>query len=378
MKQQNRAILLEKFITRGVGNEQEIEIIEEFLKRKPDFYCVVIAGFLNVEWEVMEAVTLDLVDFLKKEKISLLENVHNGVSDELFFIERFPSQETDMSDLQSVFEKMITKIRKQYGVVLHIGISATGTGLTNVNKCYEQAKQVLQAQYGNEDECIVKTYDITINQLNENPVTMDFLNRLYTMLICGQRVEAEKELRHIEGCYHRMPFLYEVNKEQIFYSLRNVFYTAVLHLNCKEWKTHIPDYNYTMTCQSMMEEYQKSMAWICEYIQQNKKSKNVDLKEKILQYLNQNYLDSGLCAAVVANAIGISEKYLYQFCKEQTGETFAAILLRLRIDKAIEYLEQTEYSNEQIAALTGFETVNTFYRNFKKVTGVTPKTYKQK
>ena len=63
--------------------------------------------------------------------------------------------------------------------------------------------------------------------------------------------------------------------------------------------------------------------------------------------------------------------------KEQTGETFASCLLRIRMEKAAELLRDTDYSNEQIAQMTGFGAVNTFYRNFKKIMGVTPNIYKK-
>jgi len=47
------------------------------------------------------------------------------------------------------------------------------------------------------------------------------------------------------------------------------------------------------------------------------------------------------------------------------------------VDKAKEYLEQTDYSNIEIAALTGFASANTFYRNFQEVIGVSPNAYRE-
>ena len=80
---------------------------------------------------------------------------------------------------------------------------------------------------------------------------------------------------------------------------------------------------------------------------------------------------------MVSAEAGIAEKYLYQYLKEQTGETFASILMRLRIEQARKYLEESDLSNEKIAELTGFGSVNSFYRNFGKYVGVTPKVYRE-
>ena len=123
--------------------------------------------------------------------------------------------------------------------------------------------------------------------------------------------------------------------------------------------------------------FEECTAWICEQILQCKKSKNEMLKKEILQYIAQYYSDPGLSAYIVSREVGISEKYFYQFWKEQMGESFTNYLLHLRIEKAKEYLTQTDYSNEQIATLVGFVSSNTFYRNFNKFTGVTPKTFKE-
>ena len=48
------------------------------------------------------------------------------------------------------------------------------------------------------------------------------------------------------------------------------------------------------------------------------------------------------------------------------------------LEQAIEYLEKSDISNAQIATLVGFASENTFYRNFQKTTGVTPKTYRDR
>jgi HSP90 family molecular chaperone len=67
---------------------------------------------------------------------------------------------------------------------------------------------------------------------------------------------------------------------------------------------------------------------------------------------------------------------MFKFMKEQIGETFTSYLEKLRIDKAKEYLTQTNYSNEQIASLTGFTTTTTFYRAFQRRNKVSPGVYR--
>jgi len=81
---------------------------------------------------------------------------------------------------------------------------------------------------------------------------------------------------------------------------------------------------------------------------------------------------------MVCQEMKISEKYLIQFLKEQTGMTFAKYVEDLRVERAKELLRNTEYSNETIAREAGFGSLNSFYRVFNKKTGVSPGAFRRK
>lgn len=377
LKHQNQAILLENLIVKGISTPKENSAFAELFGKEPEFYCVAVVQHSMQDSNTVEPLTVFMLRFLRKKEISLLANVHSGVFDELFLIELSSQQDTDFTVLQAVFGEMVSAATEQFGATFHVGISSVGTGLHNINRCYKQARRIVQAQYAFENENIIETYDSSNNAEYENPMTLEFLNHLYNLLISGQESGVKHELEKLQGCYTRMPYLYESHKEQIFYSLSNLFYTVMIHLNYKEGEKEIPPYTPELSCTELAETFGKCSDEICSHIDQGKKSKNEKLKEDILQYLETLYADPGLSAFVISQKVGISEKYLYQFLKEQTGETFASCLLRIRMEKAMELLQNTDYSNEQIAEMTGFGSVNTFYRNFKKTTGVTPNIYKK-
>ena len=376
LKNKSQAIQLENLITNGIDTPEKRSFFLDFIKKEPEFYHVALVRFQQCDKQIVEAVTINMMQFLIKRNMPILVHVHSGLTDELLLIEQTNFSGKNISEISLLFEEMVSDINKHYDVVFHIGISMVGTDLANISKCYEQARQIVQAQYMFENESAVRAYVIDNDMLNDNPITVDFLNRLYTMLVCGDYTELSKELSTIETRYIRMPYQYEAHKEQIFYSLRNVFYTVALHLNCEEMHLHLPDYKSSFACQEMMEMFLQCANWICDFIQNSKKSSNSQLRDKILRIMQEKYPDANLSAFSISQQVGISEKYFYQFWKEQTGETFATTLLHIRIDKAKEYLKQIDYTNEQIAVLTGFTTANTFYRNFQKLNGVTPKSYR--
>lgn len=68
------------------------------------------------------------------------------------------------------------------------------------------------------------------------------------------------------------------------------------------------------------------------------------------------------------------------FCKmfsSLTGMSFKKFLNAKRIEKAVEYIMTDEYKITTISELCGYSDFSTFYRNFKKITGVSPLNYKR-
>jgi len=377
LKQQNQAILLENLITRDEYSVQEQEAFHELFPMGLEFYCVVVVRFLHLPLSSNGVISVEMVDYLQQQGIRIIHNVHSGISDELFLIELLDTHEGNTTFLLEPFHKMAEAINAKYNCVMHIGISTVGTKLSNLTRCYTQAKQVVQSQYLYDKETMVQLYNSMEHAFQENPVTIDFLTRFYNMLISVRYEDIVHELSQLEKRCIRMPWLYETYREEIFFSLKNIFHSAIIHLNCNDGEQHLPVYFATISCPDMILAFRECAEWLCDYVASIKKNKRSDLKERILEILEQEYPDPNLSAYTVSQKIGISEKYLYQFWKNQTGETFVSSLFRIRIEKAQEYLVQTDYSNAKIAELTGFSSVNTFYRNFQKQTGVSPKKYQE-
>ncbi len=120
----------------------------------------------------------------------------------------------------------------------------------------------------------------------------------------------------------------------------------------------------------------KTYITICDLAKNKKKSHNNDLIEKLLAYIKSNYYSTEISVSLVASEFSISESYLSQFFKEQTGEAFSDHIEKLRISHACELLKAQRLSVEDIARLVGYNSAYSFRRAFKRVTGVLPSEYK--
>ncbi|OEU88946.1 AraC family transcriptional regulator [Streptomyces abyssalis] len=99
------------------------------------------------------------------------------------------------------------------------------------------------------------------------------------------------------------------------------------------------------------------------------------LLEPVLSWIEEN-LGQELTLAQMAGRSGLSERTFNRRFREQTGTTPLQWLLRARVRRAQFLLETTDHGVERIAAHSGFGSPTAFRERFKRVTGVTPHSYR--
>lgn len=107
---------------------------------------------------------------------------------------------------------------------------------------------------------------------------------------------------------------------------------------------------------------------------ENKKMRNL---QKIFKYVEDNY-QYHIYIEDVAEHAGYNTEYFSRFFKKNTGLSFTDFLLDYRVTKAKWDLITTDKSINQIIYNNGFTNTSTFYRNFKEITGYSPKEYRNK
>ena len=95
-----------------------------------------------------------------------------------------------------------------------------------------------------------------------------------------------------------------------------------------------------------------------------------------IKYITDNW-DKKLLISDLARAACVSESTLYHLFRKELGETPVAFLNSIRINVAIEHLENTSYSVATISRITGFNSENHFRKVFSEYTGTTPLKYRK-
>jgi len=103
---------------------------------------------------------------------------------------------------------------------------------------------------------------------------------------------------------------------------------------------------------------------------------NLTLIRKSVHYINQRY-NTNLTLENVAAFIGLNPTYFSILFKKEIGLNFSHYINKLRIEQARHLLKTSSMPLVAIAEETGFESQSYFSKVFKKMTGSTPKQFRE-
>jgi AraC-like DNA-binding protein len=103
--------------------------------------------------------------------------------------------------------------------------------------------------------------------------------------------------------------------------------------------------------------------------------RHVVLVETVQEIIRSNYHDSDLCLNRIAEMTKMSAKYLGRIFKDKTQISIAEYINEVRMEKAAEWLENSDLSVNEIASKVGVANDTYFYSMFRKKYGSTPKEY---
>lgn len=94
-----------------------------------------------------------------------------------------------------------------------------------------------------------------------------------------------------------------------------------------------------------------------------------------LLYITAHYMEK-VTLKTLARRLFVSENYLSKLFRQEMQTSFTEYLSRMRIERSVELLRDSELSLLEIAGVVGFEDQSYFTKVFKRITGETPKQYK--
>ncbi|GAA0879849.1 AraC family transcriptional regulator [Algoriphagus jejuensis] len=98
--------------------------------------------------------------------------------------------------------------------------------------------------------------------------------------------------------------------------------------------------------------------------------------EKIYSYVMEHFREN-ITLVQMASIANLSVTSFCRYFKKMTNKSFFEFLIEVRISNVCRRILEDRLPLETISSEYGFQNVSSFYRHFKKVTGMTPHVYKK-
>ena len=98
---------------------------------------------------------------------------------------------------------------------------------------------------------------------------------------------------------------------------------------------------------------------------------------EVLDFIREHYANSMLSLDMLSEHFGLSNRYISNMIKEETGLSYKEFLTNLRIKQAQYFLLTQKLTVTQTCECVGYTHLPHFIKTFKRITGFTPSNYNQ-
>ena len=272
--------------------------------------------------------------------------------------------------------ELVRELRKKLDLSCRIGIGSEKE-LKSLSESYSEALSALTITTGS----VAHVDDLPIGCEYETDYPVDLERKLFEAVERGELNNATSYARQF------FDWMTEFNPDSLMEILTKAleFVLWAEHLayekggmiyQFRSRQDYLPFVMATQELPVLREWFSEKISAACRNVINKRTEKSNSIVETAKEYLKQNYAKD-ISLDDVSRIVNISPYYFSKLFKEDTGETFIEYLTAIRIGKAKELLDASEYSMKEICAMVGYSDPNYFSRTFKKNVGVTPTDYKE-
>lgn len=394
---QNR-ILFERFLARLLKgefhNKQELRtLVQEYNFSLNNDYVLILFDF-QFNHNASDETRMQVYQFIRQNFNSFMRRIYQNYNTEvdgrLAFLIWSDVESLDQISSKIEIERMVKlmrdNIRSQYDYDLWVCIGNVSQGIMNCNTNYNQTLESLKkAQLtGKEDQLVFCDQRESIGAFeNNHQQWFNYERRFINAIHSGDYDTASLEFNKL------LKNDYIVNAPSLtlarfrLFGLLNSMMNALGEVHLSTGVDFFEDLNahqLLLDCKTLpdLEKASKNIfEKIRTYSDTNDPDSNHDNKMKrIIDYLKENYSDSNMTAAMVAEHFNLNSSYFSRTFKNTFGIRFSDYLTDLRIGKACSLLTQTDLTLNEIAEEVGYNNALTLSRAFKKTENMTPGTYR--
>ncbi len=289
--------------------------------------------------------------------------------------------EKNYNDIRKIAQEAVTLFAMQYDFTVTVGLGSIYKTLSEVKKSYYEALTALDYKIIKGNNTMIDYREITLTPGYMNFYSIDEEKNLVDCLKRADLDSIEQILGTIVNKMQKnLPSIETarcVYFEIISTALRVIDVLGISEIRNKFSETQIKSLLNSETIEQLYSEVIKFYSSICDMLDERKESKNYQLAEDVIKYIDQNLCDSNLSLTMVADSFNISPSYLSRFFKDQFGYNFSEYLHKQRIEKSKELLKDSRLTINCIAQGVGYGNVQSYINMFKKLEGLTPGKFRE-
>ncbi|MEK8127935.1 response regulator [Paenibacillus filicis] len=286
-----------------------------------------------------------------------------------------------IAEHSELFQFLAERIEGAGYFTYSMGMSEPTRGVTRIQAAYQEAVQALKYTFLQSAPGVVR-YGSISGKSTEFVIPAETIRKIANML--GTDREKQMTALLMEVFDMKTVARYDISYlEGISQAFNELVFDKVFHVYGGEsveilrlFKT-VGDIGNFQDFHDYYHNVERLLQRLNDYVR-SMKAFHIDHKEmkRAVQYM-QEHFHKDLNMTIVSNHVSLNYSYFSQAFKEYTGESFLSFLKKLRIDKARELLDTTEYKIYEISEMTGFENTKHFSRVFKELEGVSPQEYRE-
>lgn len=289
-------------------------------------------------------------------------------------------------DIFTVLHKSATSIqeivRNCFSFTVTISMSSMGKGASELAEKASEALQTLDYKFYMGKNTVILYDDVKSFYKSTDFSMLEHYEKLLVQKVkSGNQESVSSVLQDLHQCVSEC----KLEKESIkkfYWNTINMIYTLPNSMKIDS----VDIYNKRLTEVLAILDQCESLAEINDVLKEvsisitkrinnyNRKTINSTLR-RAMEYINKNYRESITLNDVAENTY-VSIYYLSRMFTKELGKNYVDYLNEVRIEKAKEYLRDSNYKTYEIAEMVGIKDAHYFSKLFKKYTGLTPSEYK--
>lgn len=379
-------IFFERLLRGDFKNSDEVDVFSKYAGidlHEKRFLTVILKMYgsndvLNQEilkeLDMTKVVIKDILKKVMKEDSFIHDLDENNIAILMIFSEEV---QNPFVTAENLMNQIYYEVYSRYRISLNFAAGSICDHFLEISQSFEHAKDAAGYLSRNKEKKIVWYQDLP-KQSEGYYYSMDLETRLMNAAKAGDLSEIQRYLRYLWDENYEKRALSPEMLHLLTWEMRG---TLVKLKNLLDLKDGIAENieklsTSTKTFGEIFNDISSIYQSICSYVDNQKRSHNINLKNRMIEFINKAYQDASLSLSTVASKFALTESYISQFFKEQTGENFSSYLEKIRMQHACELLTESDLPINEIAQRVGYYSDQVFRRAFKRFHGVTPNEFR--